>query len=189
VVSAVAAEEHGWRHRSSIPLPPRGAIGGPGTYAAPGEHGWPWRTGVEALSRCCIPTSTTPPAGQALLRPSCSFLCSRAPASRSSGPPPQLTGGGLGVAWRGDETTDGRIPSPTGDLSQRIRVRGRWRRWATTALVRRGRWKGGGGVLQYPRGTVHTRYCSRATVPARYCSRGQEAAAGGLGLVLEADNL
>jgi hypothetical protein len=52
--------------------------------------------------------------------------------------------------------TGGRIPGPTGDLSQGIRVRGRWRRWATTALVRRGRWEGGGAVLQYPRG-----YCSR----------------------------
>jgi hypothetical protein len=51
----------------------------------------------------------------------------------------------------GDKTC-GRIPSPTGDLSQGIRVRGRWRRWATTALVRRDRWEGGGG---------------RATVPAR----------------------
>jgi hypothetical protein len=78
----------------------------------------------------------------------------------------------------------GRIPSPTGDFSQGIRVRGRWRRWATTALVRRGRWKG-----RRRRATVLARYCSRATVPARYCSREQEAAAGGLGLALEAGNL
>jgi hypothetical protein len=39
------------------------------------------------------------------------------------------------------------------------------------------------------RATVPSRYCSRATVPARYCSREQEAAAGGLGLALEAGNL
>jgi hypothetical protein len=68
----------------------------------------------------------------------------------------------------------GRIPSPTGDLSQGIRVRGRWRWWATTALVRRDRWEGGGG---------------RATVPARVLSREQGGGDGELGLALEAANL
>jgi hypothetical protein len=32
-----------------------------------------------------------------------------------------------------------RVPSPTGDLSQGIRVRRRRRRWTTAALVRRDR--------------------------------------------------
>jgi hypothetical protein len=44
------------------------------------------------------------------------------------------------------------------------------------------------------RATVPSRYCSRAVLftrysTARYCSREQEAAAGGLGLALEAGNL
>jgi hypothetical protein len=50
----------------------------------------------------------------------------------------------------------GRIPSPTGDLSQGIRVRGRWRRWATTTLVRRGRWEGGGGRATVPAWVLFT---------------------------------
>jgi hypothetical protein len=53
-----------------------------------------------------------------------------------------------------------RVPSPTGDLSQRIRVRRRRRWWTTAAPVRRDRReeeKGGagggeqGGALQYSR--------------------------------------
>jgi hypothetical protein len=58
----------------------------------------------------------------------------------------------------------GRIPSPTGDLSQGIRVRGRWRRWATTALVVAGRAE---AACYSTHAVLFTRYSTRAVLFTR----------------------
>jgi hypothetical protein len=65
------------------------------------------------------------------------------------------------IKTRGD-----RVPSPTGDLSQGVRVRGRQRRWTTTVLVRRVR-------REKERGRA---------------GGGDREAAQGLGVALEASN-
>jgi hypothetical protein len=54
--------------------------------------------------------------------------------------------------WKSPESILDRVPSPTGDLSQRIRVRRRRRRWTTAALVRRDRREANReAALQYSR--------------------------------------